>query len=433
MTLPVAAACLAAVLVLVSLWQRRIERRRREGAVARIHEAKSLGADRPVGQYPQVDPLLCMGCGSCAKACPEDGVLAVVDGVARVVQAAKCIGHGLCEEACPVGAIQVGLGDTTSRPDIPRLTAELESTVPGVYIAGELGGLALIRHAVSQGVAVVEAIGRRVRGGPRPPGTLDVLIVGAGPAGLAASLKAIELGLEYRTIDMSDVGGTIRKYPRRKLVLTQPVDLPLRERIRKREYVKEELVEVWDGLIDRHGVRIDSGVQLLGLHRNGVIRASTTQGEIQARSVVLALGRRGAPRKLGVPGEDREKVLYQLIDAATYTGNDLLVVGGGDSAIEAAMALANQPSNRVTLSYRKEAFFRIKARNEQRIKEYAADGRIDVLFSSNVLRFGEADVELEAGGGTRTLRNDYAFVFAGGDPPYPLLKASGIGFCTEES
>ena len=428
---------LALFLCLLARWQRHIDAAERARVLAEIGDAKARGANRPVGQFPQVDADFCIGCASCARACPEEGVLGMVDGVVHVIQASKCIGHARCAEACPVGAITVGLGDVSSRPDIPRLGDELETTVPGVYIAGELGGMALIRSAVEQGTRVMEAIAGRVRSAPSAPDVPDVLIAGAGPAGLAATLKAIELGLSYVTVDQSDIGGTVRKYPRRKLVMTQPVELPLYGRLRRSEYRKEELIDLWDDVIRRHRVRIRAGVKLLGASRsNGHLEVETSNGPIQSRFMVLALGRRGIPRRLGVAGEEHEKVLYQLIDAATYTGQHVLVVGGGDSAVEAAMALAEQPGNAVTLSYRKSAFFRLKKRNEERIGPYVQEGRIRLLFSSHVRRIGVGEAILTAGDGEPSevrLPNDYVFVFAGGEPPYPLLKQMGIRFWKEEA
>jgi len=423
-----ALALLVVFLALLGAWQRRIDRARDARTRADIRDAASRGAHRPLAQHPQIDVAACIGCGSCIRACPEDGVLGLVDGVAHVIAAAKCIGHARCADVCPVGAITVGLGDVSGRNDLPRLTDDLETTVPGIFVAGELGGLALIRNAVGQGARAMEAIAERVRGEGRN-GVADVLVVGAGPSGLAASLKAIELGLRYVTIDRDDLGGTVRKYPRRKLVMTQPVALPLHGPMKRTEYRKEELIELWSSLIRRHGVDIRSGVTLLGATPvDGGFEARTSAGPVRARTILLALGRRGTPRRLGVPGEECEKVLYQLVDAATYRDLDLLVVGGGDSAIEAATALAEQPGNRVTLSYRKDAFFRVKARNAERIERYAAEGRVDVVFSSAVESIGDDHVVLQAPGGTRRIDNAYTFVFAGGEPPYPLLRALGVGF-----
>ncbi|HEX5135561.1 MAG TPA: NAD(P)-binding domain-containing protein, partial [Planctomycetota bacterium] len=336
----VAAVLLGILLVALGVWQRRIDRRERARVVSAIEEAKSLGADRPIGQYPHIDPLRCIGCASCTRACPEDGVIGMVKGVAHVVQAAKCIGHGLCAEACPVGAIVVGLGDLSARPDVPMLSDDLETTVRGVFIAGELGGLALIRNAIDQGVRGMEAVALRCRE-ERGRADADVLIVGAGPAGLAASLKAKELGLSSVTIDQNDLGGTVRKYPRRKLVMTQPVELPLYGRIKRTEFVKEDLVGFWQHIVEEQRLAVREGVKFLGTRReNGRLVSETSKGPIATRCVLLALGRRGTPRKLGVPGEEQEKVLYQLMDAATYRGLRCLVVGGGDSAIEAALGLA---------------------------------------------------------------------------------------------
>jgi len=425
-------ALFAVLLALIAHWQRRIDGQVRARVLQEISEAKARGADKPVAQHPIIEPLLCIGCGSCVRACPEDGVLGMVGGIAHVIQVSKCIGHARCEQVCPVGALTVGIGDVTGRSDLPRLTEEFETTVPGIFVAGELGGLALIRNAIEQGIAAIETIAARNGKGTDP--VPDVLIVGAGPAGLAATLKAIELGLSYVTIDQNDLGGTVRKYPRRKLVMTQPVTLPLHGRLRRTEYRKEELIELWEGICARHGVQVQSGVRFLGAARGqrGFV-ARTSAGEIGARSILLALGRRGTPRQLGVPGEQQERVLYQLMDAATYNDQRLLVVGGGDSAVEAALALTEQRGNEVTLSYRKENFFRLKSRNEERLQRTAAQGRLRLLLSSEVREFGSDEAMLVARGRELRIPNDYAFVFAGGEPPYPLLRDLGVHFWSEAS
>ena len=173
--------------------------RRRGRDRARLEEARGLGIDRPAAQYPYIDPQRCIGCATCVKACPEGDVLGIVGGMAVVINGLRCVGHARCEEVCPVGAIEVGLGDLKSRADVPLLDEWHESTVPGVYIVGELSGLALIRNAIEQGGRAAERIAASLAGeGARPhdPELLDLVIVGAGPAGIAAALGARAHGLE---------------------------------------------------------------------------------------------------------------------------------------------------------------------------------------------------------------------------------------------
>lgn len=448
---------LGLLLGILRLWQETIDRKEEAAAVESLQDARARGSARAVAQHPTIHQSLCIGCGSCIAACPEEGVLGLVAGVAHVIHASRCVGHALCEKACPVGAVKVGLGDVSTRSDIPRLELTGETSVPGLYIAGELGGLALIRNAVEQGAKVVDTIAQRARAerpgafvAPRGDCAFDLLIVGAGPAGLSASLKAKERGLRCVTIDQDEIGGTIRKYPRRKMTLVQAVEIPLHGKIKGCEIAKEELIALWTSIIEKHALEIRRPVRLQSLRRGsrGFV-AETSRGEIASRYVLLALGRRGTPRKLGVPGEDSEKVFYQLIDAADYTGQRLLVVGGGDSAVEAAMALANQRGNTVHISYRKGGFFRLKARNEERIQEYLRSGRVKALFDSRVTAIepelvrlavspGEGDARAGGTGAgpaqreqAMSLPNDHVFIFAGGDPPFELLRGAGVRFWAE--
>jgi|CXWL01.1.fsa_nt_gi thioredoxin reductase len=425
---------LLATFIIVSLWQRSLDAESNRQNLAALSDARARGKNKAIAQYPIIQPTLCIGCGTCIEACPEDNVLGLVNGIAEVINGSRCIGHAKCQEACPMEAITVGLGDAALRPDIPVLTENLESSVPGLYICGELGGIALIRNAIDHGVRAIDEIARKLEQDKtaKAPGVVDVLIVGAGPAGLAASLRAIEKKLTYATISKDDIGGTIRKYPRRKLTLVQAVAIPLYGKLTQGEYEKERLMELWEKLIAQFKIDVRVKVDLLGATRQGPhFEVKTSAGTMLARYVLLAMGRRGSPRKLGVPGEDLDKVLYQLYDAASYTNMRVLIVGGGDSAVEAATALANQSGNVVGISYRKEEFFRLKARNEQRIKEYVADGRVKVLFNTEVERVEPAEVVLKTTKKTAApirLPNDFVFVFAGGELPFPLMKDMGIRF-----
>jgi thioredoxin reductase (NADPH) len=408
-------------------------RRRRHADRERKEEAVRLGVDRPAAQFPFVDPTRCIGCGTCVEACPEGDVLGVVGGTATVVNGLRCVGHGRCEIACPVGAIEVGLGDLKSRRDIPILDPRLQTTVPGLFVAGELGGLALVKNAIAQARSVVSGVAELAAETPRPAGRdgVDVLVVGAGPAGLAAAAAAHERGLSHVVLEQeADLGGTIFHYPRRKLVLVQAVEVPILGRLREGEYAKEDLLALLQDLVRRGPLRVRFGERVAGIDRDegGGFLVRSTSGVSRARFVVLALGRRGTPRKLGVPGEGLPKVMYQLCDAESYEGQRLLVVGGGDSAVEAAIGLARQRGNRVTLSYRREKLVRVKKKNEERIGSLLSHGRVAGLFSSEVEKIAEGAVRLRTPEGTRELPNDFVFVFAGGEPPFELLRSMGVRF-----
>lgn len=432
------ALILTLLLAVLLLMARRAELRRMSSSLSDLVAAKESGGHRARLQYPHIDLTQCIGCGTCVKACPEDGVLDLIHGQAVVIHGARCVGHGLCASACPVGAIDLTLGDLTHRRDIPVLTEELEAGEgAGLFLAGEVTGYALIRTAISHGTAIVDEIASRVRqnGGGAADDALDLCIVGAGPAGVAASLQAKARGLRFVTLEQEALGGAVSKYPRRKLVMTQPVVLPLHGRLKRTSYSKEELMELWSALAAKYELPIVTGRQFTGVEKNGSgqFLVMTSNGQYRAKFVCLALGRRGTPRKLGVAGEGLPKVAYSLIDAQSYQRRRILVVGGGDSAIEAALALAEQPGNEVTISYRKSAVFRLKSRNEARLREALQSGRLACVLSSQVSEITPSQVRLEVaaeeGPPVRTvLENDEVFIMAGGVAPLQLLEKCGVSF-----
>lgn len=402
--------------------------RRQTRHAAELRASIEGGLAEPPSLHPVVDPALCIGSGSCVQACPEEA-LGIVNGKAVLKNAAACIGHGACHAACPMLAIQLVFGTERRGIDIPNVTPEFESNVPGIFIAGELGGMGLIRKATEQGRQALEALRRRTGG----DWDHDVLIVGCGPAGLSAALSALQHKLRYKLIEQEDsLGGTVYHYPRHKIAMTAPVHLALVGRVKFGEVQKEALLAFWQDVVKKTGVQISFRERLEGIERQGEgFLVRTNRGAYATRSVLLAMGRRGTPRKLEVPGEEAAKVVYRLVDAAQYAGQAVLVVGGGDSALEAAVSLAEQPGTKVTLSYRGASFSRVKQRNRDALDQARRAGRLQVLMESQV-RSIEADTVLMAhGDALQALRNDAVIVCAGGSLPTPLLQRVGIQFETK--
>lgn len=398
----------------------------------------SAGTKAPALQIPHVDLSRCLGCGTCVTACPEEDVLAMVHGQAQVVRSHSCVGATACATECPTGAITVTTVAAGERRDVPALTDGLEAVgVPGLFLAGEVTGRARIRTAVEHGARVARSVAER-RTDWEPSAcaeTVDLLIVGAGPAGLACALEARAQGLSFNVIDReAETGGTIAHYPRAKLVMTQSLELPLFGRLKGRSFSKEQLMELWGNLARNHQLPIEHGVGFEGLSRDpqGGFEVSTTAGVRRARCVVLALGRRGDPVPLGVPGEQLPQVAYGLIDAGSHRGQRICVVGGGDSAVEAALGLADQPGNQVTLAYRGETFFRVRKSNRERLNSAVERGDLKLMRRAQVESV-EADrvhlrVQSDGESTARTLPNDRLFVLTGGKLPLELLEGCGVSF-----
>ncbi len=431
---------------LAVLESQRIKRRRLKAVLDEVRDARESGSAQARLQYPWVDLSRCIGCGTCVTACPEHGVLDLVHGQAAVVHGSRCVGHGRCAEQCPVQGIVLTLGDLRKRSDIPALK-DLEAVGQnGLFLAGEVTGYALIRTAVQHGRRVAAEVGSRLAQGrgaewakstaDSKVETVDLCIIGSGPAGLACALEAKRLGIDNVVLEQQSLGGTVAKYPRRKLVMTQPLKMPLGPTLKSQTYQKEELIELWQQLSDEHQlpIREEVMVQSVDALPDGGYLVQSSKGSIRARYVCMALGRRGTPRKLGVSGEEKQKVVYSLIDAAAYQNRRMLVVGGGDSAVEAALALARQPQNEVHLSYRKDRFFRLKARNEAEANQAMAEGRIQPHFGTQVVAIENERVRLQSVGqdteGCKEyeIGNDDVLIMAGGLPPFPFLQAAGVSF-----
>ena len=420
---------------LALIWVAYIRRRRRQhhSSIETLLDSAEAGLMSPASLHPVIDAKKCIGCESCVAACPEmpmHQVLGMVHRKATLISPTDCIGHGACKTVCPVDAISLVFGTAERGVDIPEVKPNFETNVPGIFIAGELGGMGLIRNAIEQGRQAMDAVARGL--GKRSGNGLDVLIVGAGPSGIAASLAAKKHGLNYLTIEQGALGGTVANFPRRKLVMTAPADLPLVGKVRFRETTKEKLIEFWTSVDEKFGLAIHYGERLESVVRDGpLFRIRTTRAEYAARATLLCLGRRGTPRRLGVPGEDLSKVTYHLIDAEQYANQRVLVVGGGDSALESAVTISEQPGTTVTLSYRSSAFARAKRRNRDRLADAEATGRLKVLLESNVVEIQDEKVIIEHKGRHLSLANDAVIINVGGVLPTALLKGIGISVTTK--
>lgn len=404
-----------------------VRKRRHNAGLSLIEASRDAGLTEPSSLHPIVDPAKCLGCGACVRACPEGDILQLVRGKAVLAEPTQCIGHGACATACPMDAISLVFGSASRGVDIPYVGSDFQTNVPGIFIAGELGGMGLIRNAIQQGQQALASLTQYVATLPSDDRYLDAVIVGGGPAGFAASLLATEKRLKFVTLEQESFGGTVAHFPRGKLVMTAPVELPLVGRMTFKHVSKEELLAFWEAAATKARLSISYGEEVQSVRPvAGGYEIETATSRYLTRAVLLAIGRRGTPRKLGVPGEELSKVVYRLIDPEQYRGKQVLVVGGGDSALEAAASIAEQPGSFVTLSYRGAAFQRAKAANRERVAKAQSTGSLSVRLGTTVALIGETAVLLSDGQRVTEIANDAVIVCAGGILPTGFLKSMGV-------
>lgn len=397
-----------------------------------VHSAAVVAADAPQSNAkpkPLINASLCVGCGTCVHECPETGTLEMFGGKAILAHPERCTGHAKCAEVCPTNAIVLAFGGKLQTLRVPLVKENFETNVPGVFIVGELAGMGLIKTAINEGKLVIDHLKRRtaqpaVTAGPD---AYDVAIIGAGPAGLSASLAAHQHGLRYLTLEQGEIAATIRQYPRQKFLMAEPIDLPLYGSLYVADGTKEALLSVWETIVNNTGVCVRTNERAEQIRRDGdFFTVATPRDTYHARYVVLSMGKRGTPRKLGVPGEELAKVAYRLIEAETYQKQSVLVVGGGDSALEAALALSRSGTNQVTLSYRGDAFQRARERNQQSLGAAEREGRISVRRKSRVLEIGTHSATLDCDGVREEIANNYTFILIGGESPEEFLRRTGV-------
>lgn len=414
--------CIAAVAFYI-----RSEKRKSVAVAEKVAVAKEEGRFEPVSLHPYVDLSVCIGSGACITSCPEKDILGIVDGKATVINATNCVGHGACFHACPVEAISLRIGTESRGVELPHVKPDYETNVKGIYIAGELGGMGLIKNSAEQGKQAIDSIVKSKKTGKES--VLDVVIIGAGPAGITAALNAKKNKLKFKVLEQDSLGGTVYTFPRDKVVMTQPMDLPLHGKIKLHDTSKEELLGIWMGVLKENDISIQehSKVEHIIPLENGdfKLRLATAE-EIIAQNVLIAIGRRGSPRKLNVVGEESTKVAYRLLEPERISGDKILVVGGGDSAVESAMLLMD--NNEVTISYRKDKFSRIKPKNREKIDEAISKGSIEVLYDSNVQEIKKESVLISFNDDRqdREIENDRVYIFAGGELPTQFLMSAGI-------
>jgi thioredoxin reductase/ferredoxin len=401
------------------------------------HRAMVAPTDSAVGPRILVHDInddRCTGCDACVAVCPTN-VLDLVSNKSRVLRFQDCIQCEACMFACPTEAlVMFPEGGLPPPLKVPEIDEHFQTAIPGQYLIGEVAGKPLVKNAANLGRAVVEhmlATGLRAGALGRDASRVDVAIIGSGPGGLSAALTCLQRGLSYVVLEKEQlIASTIARYPKGKLIMAEPYDAMNLSLLPVFDSAKEQLIPIWRELIDRVGLAIKQGesVETVVRGKDGIFDVRSTVAAYRAQRVVLSIGTRGKPRTLQVPGENLPKVFSLLDDPDDWRGRAVLVVGGGDSACEAALALADAGA-KVMISYRGKGFGRAQPKNKQAIEGYAAQGRIKAKLGSQVVAFEPDSVTLALHDGSqKRYPNEGAFVLIGADPPVAWLEKMGIRF-----
>jgi thioredoxin reductase len=397
-----------------------LERRKRR-------EAPAVKPVAPAGvkKLPVINTSTCLGCYACVDACPFD-VLTIEKYVAVVARPEECCGVVLCEQVCPNGSLQVAEGEPIL--DQPATDSELESKdVPGLFLAGDLTGLPLIKNAINQGVRVVDRIAGTLP--KKGAAEFDIAIVGAGPAGISAALRAKEKGLSAVVLEQATVAASIKSFPRDKIVHDPPLDLPVEGELWLEQATKEDLLAQWTRIVRARALDVREGQKVHDISKVGGVFEVHANEIVRASRVILAIGRRGTPRKLDatIDAGAEINVAYSFADARSFAGKKVVVVGLGDSAMEAAIAIARQPDTSVTITYRGSKFARGKAKNIRQVEELVASKKLKLHFETTPVSITKTGVVIVAAGGNkRTIPADNVLVMIGGEPSWDLLQRAGI-------
>ena len=373
----------------------------------------------------------CTGCDACVAVCPTN-VLDLVNNKSRVLRFEDCIQCEACEWACPTEALVMHLEGTEPPPvKVPDIDNTFQTRVSGQYLIGEVAGKPLVKNAANLGRGVVEHIVKKGLKASKKADLLDVIIVGSGPGGMSAALSCIQKGLSYLVIEKEGIiSSTVSRYPKGKLVMAEPYDVPNLSLLPVFDSSKEEIVPLWKDIADKLEMKIamHETVDSITKSSKGVFKVTTSKKSYHSQRVIISTGTRGKPRTLGTPGEELPKVASLLDDPDVFKGKHTIVVGGGDSALEAAIALADAGSM-VTLSYRGKSFHRAAAKNKQNIDSYAKRRRLKIKFQTEVASFKNDSVTLRYSDGTKKrYPNHAAFVLIGSDPPVKWLGTLGIHY-----
>lgn len=403
----------------------------RRARVKRREQAAGIDVETVLPLLHSINDDRCIGCEACIDVCPTE-VLDLVNHKVAVSRFSDCVQCEQCANSCPTQALVMYREGTTPRMlTVPELDENFQTGVPGQYLIGEVAGKPLVKNAANLGRAVIEHIRRELGAeGPRAD-TLDVVIVGSGPSGLSAGLTCARYGLRCVILEKEHViSSTVSRYPKGKHFMAEPHDTQNVSFLPVFDASKEELVAAWQKVVEgvKLPIKLGEAVESVKRGDDAVFTVKTTVATYRARRVVLATGLRGKPRLLVVPGANLEKVQSLLDDPAEFAGRDVLVVGGGDSAVEGAIALA-QVGATVTLSYRGDGFKRCKQGNQKKLAEMTAARELTVLLESNVAEFTADAVAIKLKDGSlTTIPNQHAFVLIGADTPVAWLEANQVRF-----